>query len=132
MRKALGGGLAAGLALTGAAFWMATSVEARAVSSPDSECTVTSSVETIPVQAEPVAVQLRHTEPVGDSATVSFAEESKVAVLSVGREENDEENTLRAQLNTSEAVAGEWAVSVRGTAGECTGTVNVGPAPTLR
>jgi hypothetical protein len=129
MRKSVNGRLPAAIAVTGVAFWMAASAEARQVITWEGvECTVTSNMERIPVQADPVAVQLRHSEAVGDSATVSFPEESGIGVVSVGREAEDEENTLRAALNTSEAAAGEWAITLRGTAGECTGTVVVGAA----
>jgi hypothetical protein len=130
MQKVLNGRLAAGLALGGVALWMATTVEARpVVTEPGSECVVTTDVEAIPVQAEPVAVQLRHSEPVGDSVTVTFAEESRVVVLAIAQAE-DAENTLQASLNTSEAAAGEWSVSLRSSAGECKGTVVVGAADT--
>jgi hypothetical protein len=133
MRMTLHGRLTVGAALTGVALWMATSVEARqVVTSADTQCVVTTDLERIPVQEEPVLVQLRHTEPVGDSAAVSFPEESRINVIGLGREEDDEPNTLRAALSTTEAVAGEWAVTLRGTAGECTGTVVVGAAEAAR
>lgn len=94
------------------------------------QCVATLNVERLPIQEEPVMVQAQYTEAIGEEVSAAFAPESQVAVLRVEREEDDEPLTHRLTLNTAEAVAGEWEITLRGEAGECAGSVVVGgPEP---
>jgi len=115
-----------GVAVATAALWTTASVQAeRQVIGPVQECEVTAGVETVPVQAEPVQIPLRHSEAVGDSVTAAFPAESGIGVVSIGRDEGDEPMTLRLVANTSEAAAGVWELTIRGTEAECKGTITV-------
>jgi hypothetical protein len=117
-------------AVTAVALAATTGLQAeRQLDALQPECEVTVGLETVPVQADPVTVPVKHTAAVGDSVAAVLPEESKITVLSVNREEDDEPLTLRLVVNTSEATPGEWALTIRGTEAECVGKVTVAPAP---
>lgn len=123
--------VAFGVAVAAVAVWTTANLESpRQSIGVGQECEVTTSVESVPVQAEPVEVPLRHSQAIGDSATAAFPEESGITVVSIGREDSDEPMTLRLVVNTSEAAAGEWPITVRGTAAACTGSLTVAAADT--
>jgi hypothetical protein len=113
-----------GVLAASAVLWTATQATAeRQNVTLQPECEIVVGLETVPVQAEPVTVPLRHSEALGDEISASFPEDSKVEVVSLTA--TDEENSLELVLNTAEAAPGEWPLVVTGTAGECRGTVTV-------
>lgn len=89
------------------------------------ECEVAVAAEALPVTAEPVVVQASYTEAIGEELVVGIEEESGIRLISAGREDDDEPQTLRLTLDTSEAAVGAWTLVLRGDDGECTGTVVV-------
>jgi|GEM_PF-6897594 len=90
------------------------------------ECELAIGVERVPVQAEPIAIPVRHSAALGDSVAISLPDESKVRVMGAARAGEDEPQTLRVLLNTSEAVAGTYAIVVGDGQTECKGTIQVG------
>lgn len=88
------------------------------------DCELAVGVERVAVQGEPVAVAVRHSVALGDSIAVSLPEESKVQVAGVAR--GEEPQTLNLTLNTSEAVAGSYELTVGDGQTECRGTIRVG------
>lgn len=133
MTKPIRGRFAAGLVLAAATAATATALDARQqrVSLP-LECELTLDAETLPIRAEPFDVRAHFTQAVGDTLSVRFAEESRVTVVAVVRASEEEPNALRVTVNTSEAQAGQWPVTLHGEAGECTGTATVAPVdPTV-
>jgi len=101
-----------------------TAAEAQQVPSETETCAIETTSKSIPVSTAPFVLQATLSEAIGDSVAVSFPEESRVRVVSVKRDEA-EPLALHVTLNTSEAVAGEWAVAVVGEAGRCVGDVMV-------
>jgi len=126
MRKSIHARLAVGLAVVAAYTWTARELHAALPSEPAPvACTVTFDGASIAVSSEPFAVHARYSEAIGDSLSAEFQPESKIAVLGVASEENARPQSVRMMLNTSEAVAGEWTVTLKGTGGSCTGEVSV-------
>lgn len=89
-------------------------------------CSVKLANDSVPVRPTPVAVRASLTEAIGDSVSATLDQESKASIVSVGKA--DAPNALELTLNTSQAVPGEWNLSLKGTSGECTGKVKIIPA----
>jgi hypothetical protein len=134
MSKAISGRFAAGFVLAAATAATATALDAR--QDRDAlrlDCELTIEAEALPVQEQPFDVRARFTQAVGDTLSVHFAEESKVVVLGVTREGEEEPNAVRVTVNTESAAPGTWGVILTGEAGECAGTATVAvPEPSLR
>jgi hypothetical protein len=127
MSNVISGRITAGIALAAAAAVAVTALDAQQDRSVlPFECELTIAAESLPISEEPFQVEARITEAVGDELVAEFAEESRVAVVSVAGAEDDPQ-AVRLTVNTQEAVPGEWPVVLRGDAGECTGTATVGP-----
>jgi hypothetical protein len=116
--------LAIGTPLVAAVFaLMATTPAPRIVLAP--VCTLTTA-DPVPIGPELATATLKFTAAIGDSLSAKFPEESKVEVVSVKRLKTDGPLTATLTLTTIQATAGQWAVSVRGEKGECTGKIWVG------
>jgi hypothetical protein len=89
-------------------------------------CELAIGVDRVPVQAEPIAVPVRHSAALGDSVAVGLPDESKVRIMGVARAGSEEPQTLRVMLNTSEAVAGSYELMVGDGQTVCKGTIKVG------
>ena len=90
-------------------------------------CTITvSSPSSVQVAASPVVLQATISGAIGDSISATFPAESKLAA--VGVKAATTPNALMLTLNTSQAVPGEWPISLKGTNGECTGKIKVDQA----
>jgi hypothetical protein len=127
MINVISGRITAGLALATAAAVAVTMLDAQQESAVlPLECELTIAAELLPISEEPYEVEARITEAVGEELAAEFAEESRVAVVSVAGAEDDPQ-AVRLTVNTQDAVPGDWSVVVRGEAGECTGTATVGP-----
>lgn len=128
MNAATIGRLALGAAFGATALWAATEADAKPVFHPLSAsqpCTVTLNVETVPVQAEPVQVQASFTTALGDSISAAFPAESRITVVSLNPA--DQPNTVRLSLNTANAAAGTYTITLRDAKGAaCSGPVQVG------
>lgn len=126
MQKRIQAAMGAALFAAVATVWLAPGVQAD----PRAECVVTIDAEALPISAEPIAVKAKYTESVGEQVAAVFPEESGVEVVSLTHEGDDEGQAVRLTLNTSEAQAGEWQLTLRGDEGECRGTVLVVEAET--
>jgi hypothetical protein len=125
MRKGINGRLAIGLAAA-ASLWTATTLHARPSTPPETlDCTVTVDSTPLPVHSEPFVVQANYTEVIGDSVSASFQEESKITVLGARRMQGDAGKSLHLMLNTAQAAAGEWTLTLKGEKGECSGKIKV-------
>jgi hypothetical protein len=119
-----------GAAVTGMALSASASAQsaapaapAAAPAAPAAACTVgTADKAPITAGSPQLTVQLAFTEAIGDSIKVSFAPESKIAVVGV---QPGMGQAISASLNTSSAAAGDWPVKLTGTTGECNGSVKV-------
>jgi hypothetical protein len=121
------GRIGLGLGLSLALLWTATGLQARQpAEGMPLECEVTVGLEQIPIQADPVTVPVQYTDELGEAVTAILPEESGVAVTGVGRDETDEANVLRLVLDTSEAIAGEWPVTLLSGDRECRGVARIG------
>lgn len=96
----------------------------RAPVAPLSECEITVEAESVPVRPDSVVLRLVYSEPIGEELVAQLEEESGVRVVKVERE-STEPLAVRVTLNTSEAKAGEWNISLKGENGECRGKVKV-------
>jgi len=81
--------------------------------------------ETVPVQAEPVVLSVRHSASFGDTLTARLPAESRIRVVSVVNVGKVEPQTLRITLNTSEAVPGEYELVVDDGQADCRGTISI-------
>jgi len=125
-RKLTGVTAVAVAALVGTAL-IASTVPAGTVNAMSSQCTVATR-DAIPIQAEPVVVTLRYTQELEGALSARLPAESKVSVVSVARLD-ETPMAARLTLNTTEGVAGEWGLVLRGESGtECTGMLRVSPA----
>jgi len=89
-------------------------------------CTVTIA-DPIPIHTDPVVVSARYSAPLSGPLSATVPAESGVTVAAVSRVEA-EPMTARLTLNTAEAVAGEYDLTVKGdSAAVCSGRVKVGP-----
>lgn len=119
-RIGLGVGLAVALAgVTGLQARLATDELVRL-------CDLVIPVDRVPVQAEPIAVSVRHSASFGDTVLASLPAASKIRVVSVAHAGKEEPQTLRVTLNTSQAVAGSYELTVADGQAECRGTIRVG------
>jgi hypothetical protein len=91
---------------------------------PAGACTINVDA-TKPVQPAPtpLILQATTTSAVGDSISASFPAASKITV--VGVKPGAAPNSLELTLDASQAVPGEWPISLKGSAGECTGKLKV-------
>jgi hypothetical protein len=127
MRKGISGRLAIGTAAA-AILCTATGLLARPSGSPAPlECKVTMDGDPVTIRSEPLAVQARTTEAIGDTVSASIEPESRITVVGVARDGMDNQS-VRLTLNTAQAVAGEFALTLKGERGECTGTIKVAAA----
>lgn len=125
MRREFEGPVGLAVAAVAAMLLIAPAVNAVPVESAVRECTITAG-EPIPIQDEPVITSVRHSEALEGRVSAGFPEESRIAVVAAAPVEG-EPMTVRLTLRTSEAVAGEWDLTLQGdTGGECTGKVRVG------
>lgn len=118
----VGLGLAIALGLLAAA----TNVQAQ---DPEPEQAMACEVEVaeaVSVSEEPVVLEASYTEAIGEALSAVLQEESGVQLVSA--EPGAEEQSVRLTLDTSQAVSGEWTVSLMGESGECTGTFTVSAA----
>src|SRR5690606_11475306 len=99
----------------------------RAPVAPLSECEITVEAESVPVRPDSVVLRMVYSEPIGEELVAQLEEDSGVRVVKV-EQESTEPLTLKLTLNTSEAKAGEWTISVKGEQGECTGKLKVAAA----
>lgn len=88
-------------------------------------CALKLANDSIKVSAEPVSLRASLSDAVGDSVSATLQQESKASVVSIGHPAPAEPNSLEITLNTSQAVPGDWSLSVKGTTGECTGKVKI-------
>lgn len=122
MYHPLGLGLTVVLGLLGAA----DGVQAQApVPEPTGECDVQVAAP-VAISEEPVVLVAMYSERVGESLSAALQEESGVQLLSA--EVGPAEQTVSLTLNTSQALPGEWTLSLTGENGECTGTFTVAAA----
>lgn len=118
--------IGAGVLAATALVWLAAGLEANpaeAVQEP--ECRIYVEAPAVPVDLDPVTVEGEYTEDIGDPLAAVVAEESGVAVVSVAPGEEGEAMAVRITLDTSEAQAGTWALTLRGEAGECQGDLTI-------
>jgi hypothetical protein len=120
--KAAGVGLVLGVAF--AAF---AATPDRPVVVPALDCELTVQAESVPVRPDSVVLRMIYSEPIGDELVAQLEEESGVKVVKVERE-STEPLAVKVTLDTSQAKAGEWNISLKGEGGECKGTVKVDAA----
>lgn len=89
------------------------------------QCEVTVAAEQVPIQAEPVTVAVRHSAALGEEVSAVVADDSGAGVIGIGRSDDDEPMTLQLTLDTSEATAGEWAITLSDGEQQCTGTMTL-------
>jgi len=89
-----------------------------------SACTAAVRGDSIPVRATPVAVDAAITQAIGDSVKAEFPAESKIVVSRVAADPASPQ-IVKLTLDTSAATPGEWALLLKGTAGDCTGKVRI-------
>ncbi len=87
------------------------------------QCKVTTT-DSIPIRSGSQDIRVTVDEELADPVTAEFEEDAKITVSSVTREPMM--NTLRVSLDATEAVAGEYELTLRSGDTECTGTVKVG------
>ena len=85
-------------------------------------CSIKLASDSVQVSAQPISVDASLSEAIGDSVSAAVQQESKASVVSVGAAGA---NAVKLTLNTSEAVPGDWSLSLKGTAGECTGKMKI-------
>lgn len=91
------------------------------------ECTVTAN-DTLRIRSGSQDLRVTTSDSLADPVTASFDMASKITVSNVVREA--ETNAHRLTLDATEAVAGQWKLTLRSGMTECTGNVNVAGAPT--
>ncbi|MGV3707546.1 MAG: hypothetical protein ACO1Q7_01810 [Gemmatimonas sp.] len=84
-------------------------------------CTVT--VDSIKTGEASTTVKAKLSEEVGDSLSASVAPASKITINSVRK--SGEPMTGELVLNSEQAVAGSWDLTVTGPKGTCAGTIGV-------
>ena len=119
--------LAAALLLGGAAIAIGTAApEAQATQTHATvnfgACTAKVS-DSVAVAPTPVTVEAALTQAIGDSVSASLPPQSNVDVEKIAPASGA--NALQLTLNTSKATPGEYTLSMKGTAGECTGQLKV-------
>lgn len=88
---------------------------------PTAACTL--SADTVRVGQTQTPVSVRYTEEVGDSLSASVAPASKVMVTAVKK--GGTPLTGEITLNTEQANAGDWELTLAGPKGTCSGTLAV-------
>jgi hypothetical protein len=89
------------------------------------ECTVTST-DTLRIRSGEQDLTVSTSDSLADPVTASFDMASKITVSNVTREAAT--NTHRLTLDATEAVAGDWKLTLRSGETECTGNVSVAAA----
>jgi hypothetical protein len=120
--KAIGAGLVLGVALA-----VTAATPDRQPAESGADCELKAQAESVPVRPDSVVLRMVYSEPIGDELVAQLEEESGVKVVKVERE-STEPLTVKLVLDTSQAKAGEWSVSLKGSGGECKGTVKVAEA----
>lgn len=90
---------------------------------PAAACAVSADTVRIGQSMAPVAV--RYSEEIGDSLTASVAPASKVLVTGVRK--GGTPLTGEISLNTEQATAGDWDLTLAGSKSTCSGTLTVQP-----
>lgn len=90
------------------------------------ECTVTAT-DTLRIRSGSQDLRVTTSDSLADPVTASFDMASKITVSNVVREA--ETNAHRLTLDATEAVAGDWKLTLRSGMTECTGNVTVAGAP---
>lgn len=122
----VGLGLAVALGLLGSA----TVVQAQdPVPEPTTGQCEVQVAEPVSVSEEPVVVEATISDTIGEALSAVLQEESGVQLVSA--EAGAEEGQVSLTLDTSQAVSGEWTVSLMGESGECSGTFTVAAAEEL-
>jgi hypothetical protein len=103
----------------------ATRAGAPAPQGDPAPCTV-SMADSIPIGWKSTTVLASYTEHLGDSLSASFPDEARVTVLRVTRRLASDPMSAELTLNTENAVAGIWKLTLSGDNGICTGEVGVG------
>lgn len=109
-------------ALTGASPPM-TRGPADAVPNARGPTACTLAADTVRIGQSQANVQVRYTEEVGDSLSASVASGSKVTVTAVKK--GGTPLTGEVTLNTEQANAGDWELTLAGPKGTCAGTLAV-------
>jgi len=91
---------------------------------PALDCDLTVEAESVPVRPDSVVLRMVYSEPIGEELVAQLQEESGVKVVKVERE-STEPLAVKVTLDTSQAKAGEWDISLKGEGGECKGKVKV-------
>lgn len=95
----------------------------------EEQCVAAVEAKALPVQAEPVELNMKLPATLGEKLSAIFAEESGVSVLEVvaaPAAEGEEIRNVLLRLNTGAAQAGEWMVTVANDEGvRCVATVEV-------
>lgn len=130
MHKGIKGKLV-GLSLVAATIAATTAATATRQAEPSTprpwrECKVTTT-DSIPVRSGSQDLRVTISEDLPDPVTASFDPAAKVTVSSVTREPMM--NTFRVSLDATEAVAGNWKLTLGSGAELCTGNVKVGTTP---
>ncbi|MBC8089490.1 MAG: hypothetical protein H7Z40_19670 [Phycisphaerae bacterium] len=84
-------------------------------------CTV--SADTVVTGQPNLMVNVRLTEEIGDTITVTIAPDAKLVVASVQKGKSP--MTADVLLNSEQATVGDWNVTLNGKSGTCTGTLSV-------
>jgi hypothetical protein len=122
--------LAAALLLGGAAVVIGTAApDAHATTTHPSislgACIAKVTGDSVAIAPTPVTVEAALTEAIGDSISATLPRESNVSVVKVAPASSATANAVQLTLNTSKATPGAYKISMKGTAGECTGDLTV-------
>lgn len=107
---------------------MASAAEAQEVAAAQSaaaECVARVQPERVATQADPVVLRAVYSESIGKVLSALADDKSGIKVVEVKpvAEEMGGEPMVSVQLDLSNAVAGEWTLSLQGESGKCTGKV---------
>lgn len=120
-RNAAGLGLVTMLALVGSA----VALQAQEPPEPAVECRVELDQQELPIRADPVSITAAYSEVIGELLAAELPEESGIEVVTAEQNEDEETLSVRLTLRTTEAVEGDWTLTVRGEDGACTGQIRV-------
>jgi hypothetical protein len=123
MRKGMDKLVLIGLSLAAAA--ASTSGLQASSAAPSNECTVTST-DTLRIRSGSQDLKITTSDSLADPVTASFDMASKVTVSNVTRETGT--NSHKLTVDATEAVAGDWKLTLRSGMTECTGNVSVAAA----
>lgn len=99
----------------------AYSLTAATPAIPPPSCTL--AADTVKIGQTAVPVMVRYTEEIGDSISASVAPASKVMVTAARK--GGTPLTGELTLNTEQANAGDWEITIAGAKGSCSGTLAV-------